>query len=196
MEAGLNFFDYLLLAVIGISMIMSFYRGFIREAISLIGLVVAFLVAQQFSGPTGSFLTQWVASRGIADVLGFALVFIVALIFMGLLGTSLGKLMDLAELSGTDRGLGLMFGLARGLLLIAIAALLYTSYGKLDKSWLKESMLTPYAVQLGDLLGQVIPENCPLSRHHGTLDKTGKTADNITGKDSKALKAIIESNLH
>ncbi len=196
MEAGLNFFDYILLAVIGISMVMSFYRGFIREAISLIGLVVAFLVAQQLSGTVGSFLTQWVASRGIADVLGFALVFIIALIFMGLLGTSLGKLMDLAELSGTDRGLGLMFGLARGLLLIAIAALLYTSYGKLDKPWLKESMLTPYAVQLGDMLGQVIPENCPLSRHHANTTKHKQTTDSIPQKDSKALKAIIESNIH
>ncbi|RMG92281.1 MAG: CvpA family protein [Zetaproteobacteria bacterium] len=193
MESGFNFLDYALMAVVGVSMILAFYRGFIREAIALIGLVASFLIAQQLTGAAGSFLSTWVANRGIADILGFTLVFIIALIFMGLLGATLGKLMDMAEISGTDRGLGLVFGLARGLLLIAIVALIYSSYGKLDKPWLKESILAPYAMKLGELLGQTLPENCPLSRKHADGRHAGKTPE---PDERMALSAIIEKNMH
>ncbi len=193
MESGFNFLDYALMALVGISMVFAFYRGFIREAISLLGLVASFLIAQQLTGSAGKFLSTWVANRGIADILGFTLVFIIALIFTGLLGASLGKLMDMAEISGTDRGLGLMFGLARGLLLVAIMALIYSSYGKLDKPWLKESILAPYAMKLGELLGQTLPENCPLSRKHAGDRHAVKPP---ATDERMALSAIIERNMH
>jgi len=195
MDAGLNILDYLLLTVLGISVIVSFYRGFIREAISLLGLIVAFFAAQQLSGPAGSFLHQWVANRGVADMLGFVLVFILALIFMGLIGASLGKLMDLAELSGTDRGLGILFGLARGLLLIAIVALLYSAYGKGNEAWVKHSRLAPYAMQLGNLLGTFLPASCPLSRQH-RQHKPHPTAARAPTGDREALKALLQRHMN
>ncbi|RMH60113.1 MAG: CvpA family protein [Zetaproteobacteria bacterium] len=195
MDAGLNILDYLLLAVIGISTIVSFYRGFIREAISLLGLIVAFFAAQQLSGSAGRVLSHWIANRGVADILGFVLVFIVALVVMGLIAAFLGKLMDLAELSGTDRGLGLLFGIARGLLLIAIAALLFMSYGKTNQNWVKRSQLAPYAMQLGGLLGTLLPANCPLSRQyqqHGHRPKPTR----FETSDRDALKALLQRHLN
>lgn len=196
----MNFIDYILITVVGLSMVLSLSRGFIREVISLIGLVLAFLVASRISGSLGDYLGQWIPNGTMADIAGFALVFIIVMIVVGLVGAFIRKLADLAALSATDRTLGIFFGAARGMLLIALCFLVYTSYAKPNAPWLKQSMLTPYAIQLGEMLGQAIPEGYPFSRQgaakHVSPQKTNdsRLQDNIPVKDKQALKSILENS--
>jgi membrane protein required for colicin V production len=196
----LNFIDYILITIVGLSMVLALLRGFVREVISLIGLVLAFLIASRISGPTGDYLGQWMPSSTVADIAGFALVFIIVMVVVGLVGGIIRKLVDLAALTATDRTLGIFFGAARGMLLIALCFLVYTSYTKPDAPWLKQSTLTPYAIQLGEMLGQVIPEGYPFSRQgaaeHASAQQTGKIQlqDIIPVKDKQALKSILENS--
>ncbi len=195
----MNFLDYILIAIVGLSMVLSLWRGFVREMISLIGLVAAFLIASRTSGATGDFLGQWISNTTVADIAGFALVFVVVMILVALIGAIIRKLVDLADLTATDRTLGVFFGAARGLLLIALCFLVYTSYTKPDAPWIRKSLLAPYAIDLGDMLGRAIPSGYPFSRQGTTtsiIPKPGKTSlgDVIPVKDKQALKAILESN--
>jgi len=197
----LNFIDYILIAIVGLSMVLSLWRGFVREMISLIGLIAAFLVASRTSGATGDFMGQWITNSTVADIAGFALVFIVIMILVALIGAIIRKLVDIADLTATDRTLGVFFGAARGLLLIALCFLVYTSYAKPNSTWLKKSLLTPYAISLGDMLGKAIPESYPFSRQ-GSAGKEAapKTSgakplsDMIPVKDKQALKSIIDNS--
>ena len=196
----MNFIDYFLITVVGLSIVLSLFRGFVREIISLIGLILAFIVASRVSGATGDYLGQWIPSSTMADIAGFALVFIIVMVVVGIVGALIRKLVDLAELTATDRTLGIFFGAARGMLLIALCFLVYTSYTKPDAAWLKQSTLAPYAIQLGELLGQAIPEGYPFSRQgaakHSSLQKTKKVQlqDIIPVKDKQALKSILENS--
>ncbi|HKI61455.1 MAG TPA: CvpA family protein [Mariprofundaceae bacterium] len=196
----MNFIDYILIAIVGLSMVLSLWRGFVREMISLIGLVAAFLIASRTSGATGDFLGKWVSNETIADIAGFVLVFVIIMILVALIGAIIRKLVDMADLTATDRTLGVFFGAARGLLLIALCFLVYTSYTTPDAKWLKNSMLTPYAISLGNMLGRAIPENYPFSRQgaagKAAPQKSGKTAlpDVIPLKDRQALKSIIDNS--
>ncbi|ATX82427.1 membrane protein required for colicin V production [Mariprofundus ferrinatatus] len=196
----MNFVDYILIAIVGLSMVLSLWRGFVREVISLIGLVLAFLAASRLSGQTGDFLGQWIGNATVADIAGFALVFIIVMILVGLIGAIIRRLVDLAALTATDRTLGIFFGAARGMLLIALAFLVYTSYSKPDAPWLKQSMLSPYAIELGEMLGGVIPEGYPFSRQ-GAAKKAAPQNSSarltdvaIPVKDKEALKAILENS--
>ena len=195
----MNFVDYILIAIIGLSMVLSLWRGFVREVISLIGLVLAFIIASRSSGEAGDLLSQWIPNGTVADIAGFALVFILVMIFVGLVGAILRKLVDMAALTALDRTLGVFFGAARGMLLIALCFLVYTSYTKPDASWSKRSLLTPYAIQLGDLLGRAIPEGYPFSRQ-GTNKQASpqksstNSQDNIPGRDKRALQSILENS--
>lgn len=196
----MNILDYILIAIVGLSMVLSLWRGFVREMISLIGLVAAFLIASRTSGATGDFLGQWISNGTVADIAGFALVFIVVMILVALIGAIIRKLVDLADLTATDRTLGVFFGAARGLLLIALCFLVYTSYTKPDAPWIKKSLLAPYAINLGDMLGRAIPSNYPFSRQGPAArvvpqksDKVPLT-DIIPVKDKQALKAIIDNS--
>jgi membrane protein required for colicin V production len=205
----LNFFDYILIALVGMSMVLSLWRGFVREIISLIGLVAAFLVASRTSGSAGEALGEWITNDTLADIAGFGLIFVVIMITVGIIGAIIRKLVDMADLTATDRTLGMLFGMARGLLLIALSFLIYTSYAKIDQPWMKESMLTPHAVQMGDLLGKAIPEGYPFSRQGGAakkapkledLKKAAKKAadaakDTIPVSDKEAMKSIIEQQM-
>ena len=195
----MNFFDYILITVVGLSMVLSLWRGFIREVISLAGLVAAFLIASRMSGRTGDFLGQWVDNATVADIAGFVLVFILVMIVVGIIGAIIRHLVDLASLTATDRTLGLFFGAARGILLIALCFLVYTSYSKPDAPWLKASKLAPYAIELGDMLGTAIPEEYPFSRqgaakYSAPQNSNTHIKDFIPNVDKTALKSIIENN--
>jgi len=197
-----NYFDYILIGIVGLSMILSLWRGFVREIISLIGLVAAFLIASRTSGNAGEFLGQWIPNGTTADIAGFVLIFVVVMVLVGLIGALIRKLVDMADLTATDRTLGMFFGITRGLLLIGLAFLIYTSYSKPDQAWAKDSLLTPYAVQMGELLGEVIPEGYPFSRqgHAKIASPQSKTQPASSLKDipigdKEALKSIIQQTL-
>jgi len=199
----LNFFDYLLIGIVGLSVVLSLWRGFVREIISLIGLVAAFFAASRISGQAGDFLGQWITSGTVADIAGFALVFVLIMLAVGIVGAIIRKLVDMADLTATDRTLGIFFGAARGVLLIALTFLIYTSYTKPDYKWMEKSVLTPYAIQLGDMLGKVIPEGYPFSRQ-GEIKKNSlskktstneKIVDQIPVLDKKELQSIIQDNM-
>jgi len=196
----LNFVDYVLIAIVGLSMVLSLWRGFVREIISLVGLVAAFIVASRLSGQTGDFLGRWISKGTVADIAGFVLIFVVVMIVVGLIGVIIRRLVDMAALTATDRTLGIFFGAARGMGLIALCFLVYTSYTKPDASWLKQSKLTPYAVDLGNMLGTLIPQQYPFSRqggaaHYASPQSTNSRIKNmIPMKDREALKSIIEGS--
>jgi len=204
----LNLFDYLLLAIAGFSMVLSLWRGFVREIISLIGLVAAFVIAGRASGVATELLTDWIPNATVASLAGFGLVFVCVMLIVALAGSLIRKLVDMADLTASDRTLGMVFGLARGLLLIGLFFLVYTTYAKPDTAWMKNSVLTPYAVQMGNMLGKVIPEGYPFSRQGKDAEKPASKAaaskspkadtpaeqskSDIPAPDKKALESIIK----
>jgi len=197
----LNLFDYLLLAIAGFSMVLSLWRGFVREVISLIGLVAAFMIAGRASGIATELVKDWIPNSTVASLAGFGLVFICVMLVVALIGSLIRKLVDMADLTASDRTLGMVFGLARGLLLIGLFFLIYTSYAKPDKTWMKNSMLTPYAIELGGMLGKAIPDGYPFSRQgssgkpFATKKPTTKQAIDIPIPDKQALESIIKKSM-
>jgi len=204
----LNLFDYLLLAIAGFSMVLSLWRGFVREIISLIGLVAAFIVAGRASGVATEMVQDWIPNATAASLAGFGLVFVCVMLVVALIGALIRKLVDMADLTASDRTLGMVFGLARGLLLISLFFLVYTTYAKPDTVWMKNSVLTPYAVQMGNMLGKAIPEGYPFSRQGKDGAKTpaatqskpadkaepGKALD-IPLPDQQQLESIIRKSM-
>lgn len=195
----MNFFDYILIGIVGLSVVLSLWRGFVREIISIIGLVAAFFAASRASGYAGDFLGEWITNGTVADIAGFALVFVLIMLIVGITGAIIRKLVDMADLTATDRTLGVVFGALRGLLLIALCFLIFTSYAKPDYKWMKESLLTPYAIKGGDMLGGIIPEGYPFSRQGSAAKpaapKPEKSSDQIPVVDKKQLESIIQESM-
>lgn len=113
-------FDYIMLAVVAISALIGLLRGFLREVLSLIAYLVAF-VAAVWWGPTVSNWLAGLIDNGLLRTLAaYGSVFIVALVGVGLLNMALGALVDRTGLTPADHGLGAIFGTVRGLLLAMV----------------------------------------------------------------------------
>ena len=120
----MSWLDYAVLGVIGGSIVWGLWRGLVREVISIVGWVIAFLAANLLAGPLGERLPHSVPTPQLRMLVAFLVVFIATLAVTTLLGLLLSKLVKAVGLGGLDRGLGAVFGTARGLLLVLAAALL------------------------------------------------------------------------
>ncbi len=132
-------------------------RGFIAEAISLLTWIVATVVAFQSAGRVGMLLSRLIHTPSLRLIIGFLIVFILILIIGSVINHFLGVFISSTGLSGTNRILGMIFGFARGVLLIAIFILFAKMTSAVKESWWQASQLIPYFYSVSDWLQQFIP---------------------------------------
>jgi membrane protein required for colicin V production len=121
----LSWLDIALLGVVGLSTLVGVWRGFVVEVMSLAVWIAAFWIAFAFGEQAALLFEGTVQAAGARLFLGYAMLFIAALIVGGLATWLMGKLVKSTGLSGTDRLLGLGFGLMRGAALACVGVLLF-----------------------------------------------------------------------
>ncbi|MGQ8365620.1 CvpA family protein [Glaciecola sp. 1036] len=139
----MNWFDFTILAIIGLSAVISIVRGFIKEAVSLVIWVSAFFIAKQFYPQLAVYLTNFddvLIRNGVA----IALLFVGTLIAGALINYIISQLVKATGLTGTDRALGAVFGALRGVLIVSAALFFLDTFtGAAEAQWWKSSVLVP-----------------------------------------------------
>jgi membrane protein required for colicin V production len=166
----MNGADLAILAIALISMLVSLFRGFVREAFSLLVWIAAGYLALRASGPLSLEMSPWIEMPSVRLIVAFVGVFVTVLIVGGLCNFLLGKLVSSTGLSGTDRLLGALFGLLRGgaIVLAAVIVARFTPFP--SDPWWQSSQLLPHfertalwAVdQFPESLKSQIPESSPV----------------------------------
>lgn len=136
--------DYAVVVLILASAIVGLWRGVVREILSLLGWVLALVAAIMFGGDAGGFLPGSIQNPGLRYLLGMLLVLVGVLIIAYLLGWMLHKLLHAAGLGWLDRGLGVIFGLMRGLLVVLVLVFIAGLTRVPQEKWWRESLLAPY----------------------------------------------------
>jgi membrane protein required for colicin V production len=155
----LNWADIVLLVILGLSTLVGLWRGFIVEVMSLAVWVGAFWLAFTY-GDAASLLFESVVEAASARLLlGYASLFALALAVGGLATWLMGKLVKSTGLSGTDRLLGLVFGLARGYALGAVAVLLAGFTALPGDAWWEQSRVVPAFQRGAEWLRTHLPES-------------------------------------
>ena len=135
--------DYAILAVIGISALISLVRGFVKEAVSLIVWISAFFVASSFYVNLSTLLTN-ISDQLLRNAASIAILFITTLILGALVNYIIGQLVSKTGLSGTDRVLGIVFGALRGVLISAAVLFFMDAFTPAPSSvWWQNSQLVP-----------------------------------------------------
>lgn len=159
----MNWADYFILGLIALSMLVSLWRGFIKEALSLATWIVAFLVALSFSDPFADRLSPWIELPSARAVAAFAGLFLIVLILGALVNFLAGQLVSKTGLGGTDRILGTVFGVARGVIIVAVLVLLAGVTPMPRDPWWQASHLMPHfervALWLADYLPAEVKDN-------------------------------------
>lgn len=142
--------DIIIIGLIAFSILVSLWRGFVSEVLSLAGWVIAFFVASSFYPYLSGYLTQVNSvylqnSEYLRNGIAAAVLFIITLIVCGIINALLSKIIDTTGLSTTDRVLGGAFGALRGILIVAAALFFLDTFTSASQTELwKESQLIPH----------------------------------------------------
>lgn len=145
-----NWVDALILGVIAISALISLSRGFIKEALSLVTWIVAGVIAWMFGGSLAHHFEPYIDTPSVRIIAACTLLFVVTLLIGALINFLLAQLVRATGLTGTDRLLGVVFGAARGLLLIVVLVGLLSLAPVQHDSWWQQSALIPHFLLIAD----------------------------------------------
>lgn len=136
-------FDYVVLAVTALSLLVGLWRGVVSEILALVAWIVAFFAASTFSGLVAGLLSGAIKDAAVAHVAAFVLVFIAVLMLMALVRVLLKQVLSLAGLGVVDRLLGAVFGLARAALVLVGLVLVGGMTGAPREPWWREATFSP-----------------------------------------------------
>ncbi|TAN02598.1 MAG: CvpA family protein, partial [Rhodanobacteraceae bacterium] len=173
-----------ILAVLLISVLIGLMRGLVWEVLSLVRWVAAFWVAFVFGAQVGELYGQWLHEPAARIVAGFITCFVGVLVVGGLIAWAVGRLITWSGLRGGDRLLGMVFGLARGLLLITFVVLMlgFTTIPK-QAAWYRQSTLLPAFQDGATWLARALP---PEVTHY--MEIGGKSLPEVSHVPISTLK--------
>ncbi|VTU06231.1 colicin V production protein [Actinobacillus indolicus] len=142
--------DAVIIGIIVFSLLVSLWRGFVSEVLSLAGWVIAFFVASKFYPYLSGYLLQIDSvyiqnSEYLRNGIAAGILFLAALILCALINALISQLVDKTGLTGTDRVLGAAFGVLRGVFIVAAILFFLDTFTAFSQSELwKESQLIPH----------------------------------------------------
>jgi membrane protein required for colicin V production len=154
----MNAADYLLIALILASAVVGVFRGFLREVISVLTWLFGLVAAWQFGDVLEPYLGGLLAGEDVRPWAARAVIFILVLLIGGAVGAGVNYFVRLSIFSNTDRFLGALFGVVRGVVVAGMLALLGQLLDFDREQWWGRSLLVPWAVSVGQALESVTGE--------------------------------------
>lgn len=196
----MNYVDIGVLVVIGLSALLALGRGLIKEVLSLFGWVGAAIATYliYFHVPAvREFARKQIVEPVFADIATAVVVFTVALIVLGIINHFVVSRIPTGFLGPLDKSLGLVFGLARGALLVAIAYILLEYVLPNRADWppvVQEARTERYAAQAANYLKGLIPANLKQQTDQIINQGTGSTPQSITPENTGTPAVVPESD--
>jgi membrane protein required for colicin V production len=154
----MTFFDYAVIVIVLLSAALGIWRGFVYEIFALgawiTGIVCAFVFGQKVASWFTFNLDAW-----LKLIAAYALVFIAVFIAVSVVGFVFTKMIRAVGLSPVDRGLGAMFGIVRGVLIVTVIVFI-ASFSSLKQSdwWQQSASAKPFELMAG-ILRYRLPES-------------------------------------
>ncbi len=151
--------DYVIIAIIVVSSIISLIRGFAKEALSLLVWVLSIGLAWAFFRELAIALEPWIELQSARLGVAFAIIMITVLIVGGLINYIIFQIIEKTGLSGTDRLLGMVFGTIRGAALVTVLVWLAGLTPFPEDDWWQKSVLLDDFTQLTERIKNALPDD-------------------------------------
>lgn len=155
----MNWFDLTIVAILTLSVIVSLFRGLIREVMSLLIWIGAFWLAWTFVDNGANWLESFIDLPSARHLISFVALFLAALIVGGMINYLVGKMITKTGLGATDRFFGMFFGLGRGIIAVTALVLFLQATPFSKDPWWTDSKLTPQFSKLANWVKQQMPED-------------------------------------
>ncbi len=185
----MNALDLAIIAIIALSAIFAFARGFVREVLSIIAWVGAAAITLYGFNNVYAIVVRFVTTPLLADLIAGAGLFVISLIVLTIITGYVARFADSGPLSPINRTLGLIFGLARGVVLVCLAYLVVdVSLPQNDRPpWIKEAKSERFLAKGADLLRTALPDSLQV-KSAGVVDDTHRAVERAQ-EAQKAMRA-------
>jgi membrane protein required for colicin V production len=163
--------DIIIIVATLASVVVGWFRGLVREAVSIGALLVAIWAAMRLGPTAGGWLGGTIDSTELQLWAGRFLIFVLILAAGAVLGWSISKIVHLSGLSGFDRSLGCLFGMVRAVLLLGVFVLTGRYAGFDAKLWWLDSRIIPYGEYVADWIIVMAPRGMELLQHEQIPDE-------------------------
>lgn len=141
--------DWLIIGVVVISTLISIMRGFVKEALSLITLIAAIVIARLFGAQVADMLVDYISVPSLRLAAAYGGLYVAAMIVGSMINFLIYQVVQLAGLSTINRILGMAFGFLRGGLIVVVAVAVMGRMPFSEDNWWRASVLIPHAVKTG-----------------------------------------------
>ncbi|MBO0736642.1 MAG: CvpA family protein [Alphaproteobacteria bacterium] len=186
----MNGLDIAIIAVIVFSGVFAFARGIVRETLSIAAWAGAAVVTLYGFDYTYGMILRFVSTPLLADLIAGAGLFLISLIVLTIITGYLARFLQAGALSPIDRTLGLIFGLARGAVLVSLAYLVVdVSLPQNDRpGWIKQAKSEPFLAKGAEMLRNALPESLQV-KSAAAADEAHRTFDRAQDAQ-RAMRAL------
>ena len=139
----MTYFDYTVIGIVAVSLILGLWRGVVGEVVALIAWVAGIMAAVEYGGVTGGAIFSGIADPAIRTLAGCTVVFVGVLLAMALVRIAVRSMVKALGLSLSDRLLGMLFGIARGALVVVLLVGLGGMTSAPAQDWWRQATLAP-----------------------------------------------------
>lgn len=190
----MNFVDIVVLAVIALSTLLALGRGFVKEVLSVLGWIgaaIATFLIFVYVPQVRDFARQQITEPVIADIVAVVALFAVSLFVLGMVNHYIASRVHASSLGPLDKSLGLVFGLVRGVVLVALAHMAMTDWllpNKKDRpEVINQARTEPYVEMAANYIKTLVPEDLK-ARASAILDQGSKAVEQGKGLNETIQK--------
>lgn len=141
--------DLIIFGIVGLSLLFGVFRGLVKEALSLGFWIGAVVVASVYSTRAAVHLDGLISNPAVQRITAFILIFVFTVFMGGVISNAISKLTSRAGLGAVDRGLGALFGIIRGVVIVTVIVVLTVQF-ELTREPYARSTLVPYVLVLAE----------------------------------------------
>lgn len=153
----MNPFDIMVAVIIGFCLIRGIFRGLIKELSSIIGVLAGYYAGYTYYLYIAKYLSQWLSEY--SKLVSFLIIFCAVFIFISILGVIIKYLLNISFLGWIDRICGGGFGLIKGLLIVSVLFIGFTTFLPKNSSLIKDSLLAPHLSHVSIKMTKIIQKD-------------------------------------
>ena len=155
----MNPFDILIVIIFGFCLIRGFFRGFIKEVSSIIGVLGGFYAAYTYYMDFAKLLSGWILDKSYLYIISFLIIFCGVFLIISIVGVVIKYILNIAFLGWIDRICGAGFGIIKATLITSVLLIALTTFLPKGAPIVKGSMLSPHVSVISEKMAKVIPKD-------------------------------------
>ena len=191
----MNWTDYFIAGVLAVSVLIGLWRGLVAEVLSLAIWIGSIWVAWAFGPSVAAYFEHSIHTPELRLVTGYGICVVAVLIVGALVNAIFRRLVAGAGLSGPDRALGMLFGFARGVLLVALMVFLLGFTAVTREPWWRQSLLLPQFQTVAIAVGHYLPASTARYLHPSpeVLDGLPKLPQMSGAADLQGVRNMLDA---